>query len=328
MKDNLFPLRFNDMNVFFWTGNAQVERECTLKHIDVGKITVSLDTALPTIGTAGIFWRPFYPILPATITQAADGSFTAEFGELSEDARKLVTALIECQSGQVIPSKRRPGFFGRLIIETLFKLEQGLPDIHRRTFNTEEFPWSLEFERNYAGIRKEVENIFKNVNVSDIPLGPDRLATWHSVLVAEKGRTTEEAQALLPRTGEIVNRVPSLLNADLSILRPGAVIKYHKANSRTFLRMHLGIIIPQGDVCLQLEDQRLHWSEGKVMIFDDFFPHAAWNKTDQTRVILMVDFLRPMPTWKNLVIRFMHRMNAKPLPNIPRQWLKWGVQKS
>jgi aspartyl/asparaginyl beta-hydroxylase (cupin superfamily) len=87
--------------------------------------------------------------------------------------------------------------------------------------------------------------------------------------------------------------------------------------------MHLGIIVPEGDVCLQLEDQNLRWEEGKVMIFDDFYPHAAWNKSAATRVILMVDFLRPMPKWKLAVIQFMHRMNARSLPNIPAHWLNW-----
>jgi len=29
-------------------------------------------------------------------------------------------------------------------------------------------------------------------------------------------------------------------------------------------------------------------------VFDDTFEHAAWNDTDETRVVLFVDFVRPL----------------------------------
>ena len=31
------------------------------------------------------------------------------------------------------------------------------------------------------------------------------------------------------------------------------------------------------------------------MIFDDTFNHEVWNDTDETRVVLFVDVLRPLP---------------------------------
>jgi beta-hydroxylase len=30
------------------------------------------------------------------------------------------------------------------------------------------------------------------------------------------------------------------------------------------------------------------------MLFDDAFPHEAWNETDDVRVVLFVDIMRPM----------------------------------
>ena len=32
------------------------------------------------------------------------------------------------------------------------------------------------------------------------------------------------------------------------------------------------------------------------MIFDDTFNHEVWNDTDETRVVLFVDVLRPLPS--------------------------------
>ncbi len=37
-----------------------------------------------------------------------------------------------------------------------------------------------------------------------------------------------------------------------------------------------------------------HWEEGRVMIFDDVFEHEAWNRTDGTRAVLLIDVMRPM----------------------------------
>ncbi len=30
------------------------------------------------------------------------------------------------------------------------------------------------------------------------------------------------------------------------------------------------------------------------MVFDDTYPHEVWNNTDQTRVVLLVQFRRPL----------------------------------
>jgi beta-hydroxylase len=36
------------------------------------------------------------------------------------------------------------------------------------------------------------------------------------------------------------------------------------------------------------------WQEGRSLVFDDCHEHEAWNDTDQVRVVLFVDFLRPL----------------------------------
>jgi aspartyl/asparaginyl beta-hydroxylase (cupin superfamily) len=55
--------------------------------------------------------------------------------------------------------------------------------------------------------------------------------------------------------------------------------------------MHLGLIIPQGDMALRSLDETRGWEEGKVFIFDDRQEHEAWNRTKEARVILLIDFI-------------------------------------
>jgi len=41
------------------------------------------------------------------------------------------------------------------------------------------------------------------------------------------------------------------------------------------------------------------------MIFDDTFNHEVWNDTDQTRVVLFVDVLRPLPSPESAINRLI-----------------------
>jgi beta-hydroxylase len=36
------------------------------------------------------------------------------------------------------------------------------------------------------------------------------------------------------------------------------------------------------------------WREGESLVFDDTYEHEAWNDTDETRVVLFVDVIRPL----------------------------------
>ena len=46
---------------------------------------------------------------------------------------------------------------------------------------------------------------------------------------------------------------------------------------------------------IRVGDDIRHWEEGKSLIFDDTFNHEVWNDTDETRVVLFVDVMRPLP---------------------------------
>ena len=39
---------------------------------------------------------------------------------------------------------------------------------------------------------------------------------------------------------------------------------------------------------------RCTWQEGHTLVFDDTYPHTVRNDTNETRVVLLLDFQRPM----------------------------------
>src|SRR6185503_7920864 len=52
--------------------------------------------------------------------------------------------------------------------------------------------------------------------------------------------------------------------------------------------------VPPGDTGIRVGGEVGRWHEGSSLVFDDTFVHEAWNLTDATRVVLFVDFVRPL----------------------------------
>ena len=55
---------------------------------------------------------------------------------------------------------------------------------------------------------------------------------------------------------------------------------------------HLPLIVPPG-CSLRVGSETREWVEGKAWVFDDSIEHEAWNRSDQTRVILLFEAWRP-----------------------------------
>ncbi len=93
---------------------------------------------------------------------------------------------------------------------------------------------------------------------------------------------------LCKSTSEILSKIPELITAEFSYLKPHTHIKPHRGFSREILRVHLGLIIPK-ECGIKVGEETRNWSEGKLLILDDSFTHEAWNNSDEERFILMLD---------------------------------------
>jgi len=80
-----------------------------------------------------------------------------------------------------------------------------------------------------------------------------------------------------------------------SILDPGTEILPHRGVTNTRLVVHLPLIVPPNCV-LELSGEQYIWQEGCIVVFDDTFEHAAWNRSDHTRAILIADIWNPALT--------------------------------
>jgi beta-hydroxylase len=164
------------------------------------------------------------------------------------------------------------------------------------------FPWAKEIERQHPAIKSEVEKVLEFlpaiVNFNDVIPGQRALTQnqlWKSYFLVGLGEPVPGHQSQCPETSRALKEIPGIINAFFSILTPGTVIPPHRGPYAGILRYHLGVIIPKGDIAIKVNYKIHKWSEGRSLFFDDSFVHEAWNRTDSIRVILFVDFERPLP---------------------------------
>jgi beta-hydroxylase len=176
----------------------------------------------------------------------------------------------------------------------------------------ESFAFEAELEANWRTIRDEIAPLLGRSaelpTLEDIESGQG-IATpeWRTFWLWGFGRRSEANCARCPETDRLLRKVPGLNTAFFSILEPGGRVPRHKGVTRGLLRAHLALKVPEkAEQCqMFLADTSFSWEEGKLVIFDDSLKHSAVNLTDETRVILLIDFERPM-RWRGMLA---HRLS-------------------
>jgi len=130
---------------------------------------------------------------------------------------------------------------------------------------------------------------------------------WKTYFLYAYGHQAERNCAQCPKTARLLASIPGLKTAMFSILAPKKHVPEHRGPYKGVLRYHLGLIIPEPNTScrIRVADEVRSWQEGKSLIFDDSHLHEVWNDSDSWRVVLFVDFLRPLPFPLSLLNRVM-----------------------
>jgi aspartyl/asparaginyl beta-hydroxylase (cupin superfamily) len=83
-----------------------------------------------------------------------------------------------------------------------------------------------------------------------------------------------------------------LRNVYFGTFLPGLDVKLHVNYNPHMNRGYLGLIVPDGDIAMQICHDTLYWHEGEFMVLDHSYPHCPHNYTDQERTVLVVDFFK------------------------------------
>jgi aspartate beta-hydroxylase len=174
------------------------------------------------------------------------------------------------------------------------------------------FPWYEALEAKTDAIREEL------LSVLNAPAGVEpflELQTeeqreaylggnapqWNAFFFYRHGIRYEENAARCPRTVDALDAAPIVRIADhapeclFSVLTPGSHILPHYGVTNTRLVTHLPLIVPENCV-LRVGGEDHIWREGQCITFDDTFLHEAWNRSERTRVVMLMDVWNPYLT--------------------------------
>ena len=179
-------------------------------------------------------------------------------------------------------------------------------------FARELFPWYALLEDNVDAVREElaavmqsdfgIEPFLKFHAQEDAAgyLGGTGKPTWDAFFFYRHGKRYEENCARCPRTAEMLESLPTLVRVRdhapevcFSFLTPGSHILPHRGVVNTRSVTHFPLIVPQGDLALRVGGESHMWQEGRCITFDDTYEHEAWNRTEQVRVVMLLDVWNP-----------------------------------
>ncbi len=191
--------------------------------------------------------------------------------------------------------KHLRGIFDRLIASSSLVSNDPVLDVR-------DFAWTAILRDNWETIRDEAIEVALQGQASPslATISPDhrsiaQVDMWRSFFLWGYGFPIEDNLARCPKTQAIVEQIPGLNSAFFSILAPGTHIPDHRGVTKGLITCHLGLIVPQdGDVRMRVDDRIVRWAEGETLVFDDTYQHEVWNDTIGTRVVLLIQFERPL----------------------------------
>lgn len=217
-------------------------------------------------------------------------------GDFSRIEKALWRKLHDHKIGLVNPLQRPLNFY--------------IPDLDRDAwFDTKEFPWGPDFEKEFTSIRNEFLKQYQG-DQETLPYlqlgGYDKNSwgdlvgnrDWAAIHLYDSMKRKDKACQRYPYTAKTLEQLPLFkiggnpVEVLFSILKPHTKIPAHYGTSNARLTVHLPLIVP-GDCGLKAGDESRAVQEGKLMFFDDSFLHEAWNNSDKMRAVLIFEVWHP-----------------------------------
>lgn len=184
----------------------------------------------------------------------------------------------------------------------------------RPVLEVREFPELAKLRENWQTIRDEALALYQAGEIeydqkhNDLAFVAFKKRGWKRFYLKWYHDFLPSANALCPKTVELVRSIPSINAAAFTMLPPGKKLGKHRDPFASSLRYHLGLATPNSDKCaIWIDGQFYSWRDGEDVVFDETYVHWAENETDQTRIIFFADFTRPLHT--PLMRGFVRLMN-------------------
>ncbi len=194
-------------------------------------------------------------------------------------------------------SRQRPTFFFVPGLPTTPYLDRSL------------FSWIDDLEAQTAQIKTELlnllpqekgrERVFTSIELEQANLrGYGAAPDWTGFYFYRHGARREDNCATCPNTARAIDALPLSRVRNhgpevlYSVFAPGTHLLPHQGVTNTRLVGHLPLLIPE-NCALSVGGEVHAWVEGRTVVFDDTYEHEAWNRSTQTRVVMIFDLWNP-----------------------------------
>jgi ornithine lipid ester-linked acyl 2-hydroxylase len=171
----------------------------------------------------------------------------------------------------------------------------------------ENFAWANDFKNHYNDILTELKSYLKEnelegyFNTSMV----SKPKSWKTISLKNWGIQLFKNQKKFPITTSIISKYPEILSFSFNLLEAKSSILPHCGDTNGIYRCHFGLEIPESlpNCGFRVRDELRSWENGQWLIFMDAYHHEAFNHTDKSRYILVIDVLRPeFKSRKNKII--------------------------
>jgi aspartate beta-hydroxylase len=169
--------------------------------------------------------------------------------------------------------------------------------------------WIPALEAQTEAIRAELltllpsssgrERVFTSEQLEQQNLrGLDAPPSWTGYYFYRHGQRREDNCASCPVTARAIDALPLVRLREhgpevlYSVFTPGTELLPHRGVTNTRLVGHLPLIIPE-NCALEVGGEIHQWQPGRVVVFDDTYEHGAWNRSKETRVVMIFDTWHP-----------------------------------
>lgn len=190
------------------------------------------------------------------------------------------------------------------------------------------FPKNRVFEdpANFEALKEEVMNIlektgdgdsltmtsdtFSGQNTyigSDIRRENGKTKAWRLINIKAGDEYSAVAHKYFPSLVRLLRSVPQIGTCAISVLQDGVHIPIHVGYYKGIMRYMIPIIVPKDreNVFLCVNEMKYFWTEGVGVLWDDTYPHKVYNNTNEIRVVIYMDVIRPLSWGLNALNRFI-----------------------
>jgi aspartate beta-hydroxylase len=128
--------------------------------------------------------------------------------------------------------------------------------------------------------------------------GLDEPPSWNGYYFYRHGERRDDNCSQCPDTARALDALPLCRVREhgpevlFSVFTAGTHLLPHRGVTNTRVVGHLPLIVPE-KCALNVGGEVHEWQVGRVVVFDDTYEHEAWNRSRQTRVVLIFDTWNP-----------------------------------